>query len=62
MATKVAIHERMKPNAMGVPYFDAVQGPDGKYWWAECPRCGEIVKNKDGYGPGRHWAAREGRA
>jgi hypothetical protein len=43
--------------AVGVPYHRAVQGPDGKWNWAECPRCGEIVRNRDGYGPARHWTA-----
>lgn len=39
----------------GVPYFHAVQGPDRKWHWAECPMCHEIVLNSDGMGPGRHW-------
>jgi hypothetical protein len=38
-----------------VPYFRAVQGPDGRYDWAQCPRCGEVVKNRKGRGPGLHW-------
>jgi len=38
-----------------VPYFRSVLGPDGMWWWAECPRCGKVVLNKDGLGPARHW-------
>lgn len=43
--------------AIGVPYFRAVQGPDARYDWAQCPICQEVVKNSDGHGPARHWAA-----
>lgn len=39
----------------GIPYFRAVQGPDGRYWWARCPVCDAVVRNRDGYGPARHW-------
>ena len=38
-----------------IPHFQGVQGPDHKWWWAKCPRCGEVVLNKDGTGPARHW-------
>jgi hypothetical protein len=38
-----------------VPYFRVVQGPDGRDDWAQCPRCGEVVKNRKGRGPGLHW-------
>lgn len=40
---------------IGVPYHRSVLGPDGRYWWAQCPKCGAVVENRDGYGPGRHW-------
>jgi uncharacterized C2H2 Zn-finger protein len=49
------IHEVKELRDGAVPYFRAVQGPDGYWWWAECPRCGKVVKDKDGYGPSRHW-------
>lgn len=45
----------MTAETFGVPYFRAVEGPDGLYHWASCPACGEIVLNSDGYGPARHW-------
>lgn len=35
-------HEEL-PEAGGLPYFRAVQGPDGTWGWGECPRCAEIV-------------------
>jgi uncharacterized C2H2 Zn-finger protein len=44
-----------------IPYFRAVQGPDGKWDWAKCPACGEIFKdNKGNVLIGRHWRDKHG--
>jgi len=52
------------PKIKLIPYFRAVQGPDGKWDWAQCPACGEVVKNTQTKGPlnrmGRHWHDKHG--
>lgn len=58
------VHEVLPPDALGVPYFRAVQGPDGRWDWGQCPRCGELVRAGEGRF-GRHWdeaSARDARA
>ena len=40
---------------VGMTYFPSVQGPDGKYWWVQCPECDAVVLSKDGRGHQRHY-------
>ena len=51
------LHEPIQPGQPGVPYFEAVRGPNGTWNWAQCPRCGAIVPNAGNRGPARHWVA-----
>ena len=48
-----------------IPYFEAVQGPDGKWDWAKCPACGDIIKDRKSgalNAIGRHWRDKHGDA
>lgn len=51
-----AKHEPIAKDAFGIPYFEHVQGPDGRWNWAKCPRCGVLVKDGPANKPARHWA------